>query len=287
MERAKVNGVELEYEVRGAGEPVLLIDMLIADCFVPLLSEPALAHRYQLIRYHKRGWVGSTHTPPPVSIGEHAADAAGLLDHLGVQSAHIAGHSTGASIGAQLALDHPEKVHTLTLLEPTLVSLPLGGAFLEAAAPVFEAYGSGDHAGALAMFVSGASGLGWEECRALLEARIPGVVAQSIKDADTFFGVELPAVADWTFGPQEAASIDRPVLSVLGSETQPLWVEIADFLRSSLPQVEELTIDGAGHLLQMQRPKLVARGVAKFLGRYPMGGDRGSGRAAWAATLTS
>ena len=69
MDRAKVNGVELEYEVRGAGEPVLLIDMLIADCFVPLLPEPALADGYQLIRYHKRGWVGSTHTPPPVSIG--------------------------------------------------------------------------------------------------------------------------------------------------------------------------------------------------------------------------
>ena len=45
MDRAKVNGVELEYEVRGAGEPVLLIDMLIADCFVPLLPEPALARR--------------------------------------------------------------------------------------------------------------------------------------------------------------------------------------------------------------------------------------------------
>ena len=140
MDRAKVNGVELEYEVRGAGEPVLLIDMLIADCFVPLLPEPALADRYQLIRYHKRGWVGSTHTPPPVSIAEHAADAAALLEHLGVRRAHIAGHSTGASIGAQLALDHPEKVHTLTLLEPTLVSLPLGGAFLKAAGPVFEAY---------------------------------------------------------------------------------------------------------------------------------------------------
>ena len=213
MESVKVNGVELEYEVRGAGEPVLLIDMLIADCFVPLLPEPALADRYQLIRYHKRGWVGSTHTPPPVSIADHAADAAALLDQLGVRRAHIAGHSTGASIGAQLALDHPEKVHTLTLLEPTLVSLPLGGAFLKAAGPVFEAYGSGDHSGAFAMFVSAASGLDWEECRALLEERIPGVVAQSIKDADTFFGIELPALTEWAFGPEQAAAIrqHRPV----------------------------------------------------------------------------
>jgi pimeloyl-ACP methyl ester carboxylesterase len=273
MDRAKVNGVELEYEVRGAGEPVLLIDMLIADCFVPLLPEPALANRYQLIRYHKRGWVGSTHTPPPVSIGEHAADAAALLEHLGVRRAHIAGHSTGASIGAQLALDHPEKVHTLTLLEPTLVSLPLGDAFLKAAGPVFEAYGSGDHSGALAMFVAAASGLDWEGCRALLEERIPGVVTQSIKDADTFFGVELPALTEWTFGPEQAAAIRRPVLSVIGAETQPLWVEIAEFLRSSLPQIEELTVEGVGHLLHIQRPEPVARGMAEFLGRYSMGGD--------------
>jgi pimeloyl-ACP methyl ester carboxylesterase len=274
MDRAKVNGVELEYEVRGAGEPLLLIDMLIADCFVPLLPEPALVDRYQLIRYHKRGWVGSTHTPPPVSLGEHAADAAGLLEHLGVQRAHIAGHSSGASIGAQLALDHPERVHTLTLLEPTLLSLPLGGAFLKAAGPVFEAYECGDHSGAFAMFVTAASGLDWEACRALLEERIPGVVTQSIKDADTFFGVELPALTEWTFGPEQAAAIRRPVLSVVGAETQPLWVEIAEFLRSSIPHVEERTIDGVGHLLHIQRPEPVARGMAGFLARNSMAADQ-------------
>ena len=273
MDRANVTGVELEYEVRGAGEPVLLIDSLIADCFVPLLPEPALAEGYQLIRYHKRGWVGSTHTPPPVSIAEHASDAAALLDHLGVRRAHIAGHSSGASIGAQLALDHPEKVHTLTLLEPTLVSLPLGRAFLKSAGPVFEAYGSGDHAGAFAMFVSAASGLDWKECRALLEERIPGVVAQTVADADTFFGVELPALAEWTFGPEQAASIRRPVLSVIGAETQPLWVEIAEFLHSSLQYVEECTIHGVGHLLQIQSPEPVARGMAGFLARNSMAGD--------------
>jgi pimeloyl-ACP methyl ester carboxylesterase len=273
MDRAKVNGVELEYEVRGAGEPVLLIDMLIADCFVPLLPEPALADEYQLIRYHKRGWVGSTHTPAPVSIGEHAADAAALLEHLGVQRAHIAGHSTGASIGAQVALDRPEKVHTLTLLEPTLVSLPLGCAFLQAAGPVFEAYRSGDHSGAIAMFVAAASGLDWDVCGALLDERIPGVVTQSIKDADTFFGVELPALTEWTFGLAQAAAIRRPVLSVLGAETHPMWVEIAEFLRSSLPHVEELTIEGVGHLLQMQRPEPVARGIAQFLERNAIAGD--------------
>ena len=270
MERVEVNGAELEFAVHGTGEPVLLIDMLIADCFVPLLTEPSLATEYQLIRYHKRGWRGSTHTPPPVSIEDHADDAAALLDHLGVQRAHIAGHSTGASIAAQMALDYSEKVQTVTLLEPTLLSLPLGQAFLKAASPVFDSYRRGDHSGAFAMFASAASGLEWGECRALLEQRIPGVVAQTVNDADTFFGVELPSLQLWAFGPEQAAAIHRPVLSVLGAETQPLWVEIANFLRSSLPNIEECTIDGVGHLLQIQRPEPVARAMAGFMRRNPV-----------------
>jgi pimeloyl-ACP methyl ester carboxylesterase len=54
---------------------------------------------------------------------------------------------------------------------------------------------------------------------------------------------------------------------VIGAETQPLWVEIADFLRSSLPHVEELTVNGVGHLLQIQRPTPVACAMARFLER--------------------
>ena len=68
MQHARVNGVELEYDVAGRGEPVLLISPVLADGFLPLLSEPSLAHRHRLITYHRRGWVGSTHTPPPVGM---------------------------------------------------------------------------------------------------------------------------------------------------------------------------------------------------------------------------
>ncbi|MCA1699636.1 MAG: alpha/beta hydrolase, partial [Actinobacteria bacterium] len=272
MESANVNGAELEYEVIGTGEPVLLVSPVLADGFLPLLAQPALAGRYQLIRYHKRGWVGSTHTPPPVSIADHAADAAALLDHLGVRRAHIAGHSSGAAVAAQLALDHPEYVHTLMLLELALLSVPSGEAFFTQAEPAFDAYASGDHAGALAMFMSAVSGLEWTSCRALLEKSVPGAVEQTIRDADTFFGIELPALTEWAFGAEQAARLNRPVLSVLGNETQPLWVEVAEFLRSALPQVNECTIDGVGHLLHIQRPEPVARGMAEFLGRYPMGG---------------
>ncbi len=205
-----------------------------------------------------------------MTIADHSADAAALLDHLGVPRAHVAGHSSGAAVAAQLALDNPATVRTLILLELSLFSVPSGEAFFQQAAPVFEAYGSGDHEGALVMFMSAVSGLDSPTCRAVLDQHVPGALAQAVKDADTFFGVELPALAEWSFSSKQAATIVQPVLSVLGADTQQLWVEVADFLRSSLPDVETCTIDGVGHLLHIQRPEPVARAMAEFLGRHPM-----------------
>ena len=270
MQNATVNGVELEYEVVGTGEPVLLISPVVADGFLPLVSEPALADRYQLIRYHKRGWVGSTHTLPPVSVEDHAADAAALLEHLGVTCAHVAGHSSGAAVAAQLALDDPGRVATLTLLELSLLSVPAGGAFFEQVGPAFEAYGSGDHEAALDIFMSVVSGLDGPTYRAVLGQRVPGAIEQAVKDADTFFGVELPALTQWAFTTEHAAAIGHPVLSVRGTNTLPLWVEVADFLRTSMPRVEDCLIDGVGHLLHIERPEPVAQAIGEFLDRNPI-----------------
>jgi pimeloyl-ACP methyl ester carboxylesterase len=267
MENAAVNGVELEYEVTGSGEPVLLISPVLADGFLPLVTEPSLSD-YQLIRYHKRGWVGSTHTDEPVTVADHAVDAAALLDHLGIPCAHVAGHSSGAAVAAQLAVDEPGCVATLALLELSLFAVPSGAAFLESAGPVFDAYARGEHEEALAMFLTAVSGLDRATCQRVLDERVPGAVEQAIKDVDTFFGVELPGLTQWTFGPEQAATIAQPVLSVLGSDTETLWVEVAEFLRSSLPRVEERTITGVGHLLHIQQPEPVARAIAEFLGRH-------------------
>jgi pimeloyl-ACP methyl ester carboxylesterase len=273
MQTADVNGVELEYEVTGSGEPVLFIGPVLADGFLPLVRQPEIADRYQSIHYHKRGWVGSTHTSGTVGIEEHAADAAALLGHLDVPRAHVAGHSSGAAVAVQLALDEPQMVHTLALLELSLFALPNGQGFLRSAGPVFDAYERGDHADALAMFMTAVSGLDWTTCRALLDDRVPGATAQALKDADTCFGVELPALTRWSFDAQRAATIRAPLLSVRGSNTQPMWVEIAEFLRSSVPDVEDCTVEGVGHLLHIERPEPVAHALAEFLDRHAMTQD--------------
>jgi pimeloyl-ACP methyl ester carboxylesterase len=104
VDRAVVDGVALEYEVSGAGEPVVCVHgALIADTFRPLRGEPSLA-RYCLITYRRRGYGGST-GDGPASIARQAADCAALLRHLGVERAHVVGHSYGGAIALQLALD--------------------------------------------------------------------------------------------------------------------------------------------------------------------------------------
>lgn len=266
MEKTIINGMELEYNVKGSGEPVLLISTgPIADSFLPFLSHPSLVEHYRLISYHQRGQAGSKRSPVPVSFEQHAADAAALLDYLGVRCAHIAGHSTGGSIALQLALDRPEVIHSLVLLEPALMGVPSAASFLEKAGPALADYDAGDREKAMAEFLSVVSSLDWETCRTVIEKHIPGGVAQAMKDADTFFGSYLPTLETWKFGPEEAAAISQPVLSVLGTKTERLFVEGRELLFSWFPQAKDLTIEGVGHLLHMQHPEAVAPGVAAFL----------------------
>ena len=270
MQKVKINGAELRYEVTGSGEPVLLISLgPIADSFRPFVAEQPLT-RYRLIRYEQRRSGPGEERATPVSFAEHAADAAALLDHLGVRRAHVAGHSSGAAIALQLAFEYPGIVHSLVLLEPPLMSAPSAGAFLEKAKPALAAYGSGDHEGAMAGFMSVACSLDWETFRAQVEKQVPGGVEQALKDAGDFFGSYLPALSAWQFGSSQASGITQPVLSVLGTDTHRLFAESHELLRTWFPQIEELRVEGVAHLLHLQRPEPVARGIAEFLARHPI-----------------
>jgi pimeloyl-ACP methyl ester carboxylesterase len=264
MEHAKVNGVELGYEVVGSGAPMLLIHGAhIADALQPLVAEPAL-ERFQRIRYHRRGVGGSTRPVDavPTSVAEQASDAVGLLDHLGVDRAHMVGHSLGAVIALELAAQHPTRVASLVLLEPMFPTAPAGAAFMRAMAPLIDRYEAGDAEGAVHGFLALVGDRNWH---ATIEQTVPGGVAQAVKDAATFFETELPGVPTWTFGPEQAAAITCPVLSVLGSRSSPLFVEGRQLLHAWFPACQDADIPGATHLLQMQAPGPVAAAIAASL----------------------
>jgi pimeloyl-ACP methyl ester carboxylesterase len=122
-EMQRVGG--LAYEIHGEGQPVLLIHgSHVADSFLPLARETALADRHQLIRYHRRGFAGSAPHTGPFSIEAQAQDALALLEALGVAHAHVIGHSYGAVTALQLTCEAPSVVHSLVLLEPPKTTEP-------------------------------------------------------------------------------------------------------------------------------------------------------------------
>jgi pimeloyl-ACP methyl ester carboxylesterase len=159
MARTRINGVELEVEARGTGEAVLLIHGgVIADAYAPLMAGPALTGRYRLITYHRRGYGRSGRPHEPTGIEEQAADARAVLHHLGVDRAHIVGHSYGGAIAFQLALDAADSVHTLVLLEPALMMVPSAQAFFDGVGPAVSMFEAGDTAAAIDVFLRGACG---------------------------------------------------------------------------------------------------------------------------------
>ena len=263
MGHAKLNGVELEYEVMGSGPPMLFIHGAhIADALQPLVTVPAL-ERFQRVRYHRRGLGGSTYPVDagPTSVAVQAGDALGLLDHLGVGRARVVGHSLGGAIALELAAQHPTRVASLVLLEPAFFTTPAGAAFARAVAPLTDRYQAGDAEGAVHGFLALVGDRNWREA---IEQTVPGGIAQAVKDAATFFERELTGPT-WTFGPEQAAAITCPVLSVLGSSSSPLFVEGRQLLHAWFPACRDANIVGATHLLQMQAPGPVAAAIAAFL----------------------
>lgn len=112
LQRAPVPGGHLEFELRGDGEPVVLIHgSVIAEALLPLSTEPALSD-YQLIRLHRRGYAGSSEVGESFGIDQDAADVVALLRYLGLQRAHIFGHSAGGIVATEFAASFPDMVQT-------------------------------------------------------------------------------------------------------------------------------------------------------------------------------
>ena len=281
MERTRVNGVELEYEVKGSGEGVLLLHGgLLPDENTPLMSEPALVDSYRVLNYHRRGFAGSEHPEGQAQIEDQVADARALLAEVGLERVHVVGHSLGGVIGVQLALENPEMVHSLALLEPALMGAfaksqasPEAAAqsqqeFRDGMARVNEIFETGDRRGALLAFLETRAGGAFREVLDWLTET--GEFDQAVADADTFLQVEMPAAYRWNFTPEHAKQITQPVLSVLGVQSPERAQKVHEILKKWVPQTQEVFLENAEHALPLMDPPGIAKTLADWLARNPM-----------------
>ncbi|HEY1076614.1 MAG TPA: alpha/beta hydrolase [Fontimonas sp.] len=105
----------LYYEVHGEGRPVVLIHGLGSSAMDWEYQLPALRH-YKVIAVDLRGHGRSSRAPVPISMSLFADDIAALLRHLQIDAAHIVGLSLGGGIAFQFALDHPQAVRSMVIV---------------------------------------------------------------------------------------------------------------------------------------------------------------------------
>src|SRR5260221_7947963 len=110
---ARVNGAAIEYDMAGAGFPLVLLHAGICDRRMWDAQLPALAEHWRVFRYDLRGY---GQTDMPLGPFSHLADLEGLLAALGIERAHLLGCSRGGSLALDFTLAHPERVAGLVLV---------------------------------------------------------------------------------------------------------------------------------------------------------------------------
>jgi proline-specific peptidase len=113
---AEINGIKICYEVKGEGEPLILVHGFGADKEVWIAQFEPLAEHFKVIRFDNRGAGKSDRPDEPYKMEMFADDIAGLMDHLGIEKAHILGWSLGGMIVQTFAINYPARLEKLILI---------------------------------------------------------------------------------------------------------------------------------------------------------------------------
>jgi pimeloyl-ACP methyl ester carboxylesterase len=273
MPHVQVDGIAIEYHQSGSGDPVVFIHgAFIGNAFGPLIDQPNLSKRCQLITYHRRGYGGSSPLDQPISCERQAADCHAVLQALRMPRAHVVGHSFGGSIALQLALQAPDVVASLVLLEPALFTGASAASYRESLVRSSQTYMQRGVATVMEEFFLAR----WPAySRAELERVLPGSFEQALVDARTTFEVDIGLV-DWEFGPELARLINQPTLVVLGGGSEALHPRFGDTYRSLLewlPRAEGLVVADATHFFQLESSATAARladALVRFYEQHPL-----------------
>jgi len=278
MSIAKVGANELFYEAHGEGDPLLLIMGLAADSTAWLFQVPELARHYRTIVFDNRGVGRSSKPRGPYTIHEMADDAAGLLDVIGIERAHVVGVSMGGMIAQELALRHPKRVRGLVL----------GCTF-----PEPDAESERQRQFSLARFGGRVTASGETEIDVsavdplmLFQHLLPRVFNQSFIDRELpkllqifggalQYGFSLEAILGQVEAIMGHRATDRlreitaPTLVITGDADLLVSPANSDVLARNIPGAKLVKIPGGSHGFNFETPDVFNREVIDFLAGVP------------------
>ena len=264
MPKAKVNGVELYYEVHGpeGADFLLMIQGLGYDARFWFRQVPELSRHFRLVLFDNRGAGRSDKPDEPYSIAGMAADAVGLLDVLGIERAHVLGASMGGYIAQEVAISYPERVRKLILL-----CTHYGGPeYMELTRDLWKE-------------ILDVKGLSLDEIyrRGIRYAVTEGFFERERELVEEMvrMRLELPQPAHAFKRQFEAASafdardrvhlIRAPTLLLAGREDRVVPLVLMERLAERIPNARLVVVEGAAHLLFIERPEAVNREIVRFL----------------------
>lgn len=251
-ERAQFGDISLHVEQAGQGEPLLLISGLGYSSWCWQELREALAPQFRVITFDNRGTGRSDKPAGPYSIAMLADDAAQVLDHCGIARAQVMGHSMGGYVALTLALRHPEKVRSLTLIstspggsETEPVPVATQTAWQEAAAlpPAQYARASMPHS----------FSQGWPEKNPERFERILKQRLEFPTPMDCWLA-QYQACVGYVMQGVDVSRIQVPALVIHGTDDRVVPYHNGQLLVSRLPESRFISLPGSGHLPYLEDP---------------------------------
>lgn len=261
MAISRTGTVAIYYEDTGQGPPVILIhghgvDSRLWDPQVPALLQAG----FRVVRYDCRGH-GRTEKPlTGFTYLHHADDLRALIANLGVGQAHLVGLSMGAGIALVYAQQRPERVASLTLISPALPGFTYSSEFTQEIERLRDAIRREGP---------------WRPLEQLwLNSRMFATLRRYPEQFERVrFMMRSYSALDYLLDEDQPdlQVIERlgevlvPTLVIAGEEDLPDFREIAEILAANIPGAQGMTIEGAGHVLNLEKPDAVNRALVDFL----------------------
>jgi len=247
-----VNGAVIDYQdLGGKGRPLLLITGYAVT--MEMWDQEFvknLAARHRVILMDNRGMGEHPSPPGPMNLQQLAADAAGLLDSLGIRKADVLGWSMGGMTAQELALRRPELVNALVLYATASDGSSVIPAIDRMAAMNPEQLRA-------AMFPAG-----FAAARPDVFNRLP---ARPRPPDMLVIARQYDALREWHVGTERLDSLRMPVLLLSGGQDWVCPPEESRRIADSVSGARLVLVPGGGHWMMHQQPEKLAKLVDEFL----------------------